>query len=60
METGRASTCTWLVLGAAAVFIAYSLPFILNHLRHRPSLNVAVGDEKIYLARVMDTYRGGA
>jgi hypothetical protein len=47
----RASNCTWLVLGAAAVFISYSLPFIRNHLHHRSSLNVAVSDEKIYLAR---------
>jgi len=42
------------------VLVAYSLPFLINHLRHGPFLNVAVEDEKIYLARVVDVYRGGS
>jgi hypothetical protein len=50
----------WLVFGASAVFFAYSLPFIENYLRHGPLLNVAVEDEKIYLTRVIDAYRGGS
>jgi hypothetical protein len=32
----------------------------MNHFRHASPLNVAVEDEKIYLARVVDAYRGGS
>jgi hypothetical protein len=50
----------WLVFGATVVLFAYSLPFLMNRFRDGPFLNVAVEDEKIYLARVMDAYRGGS
>ena len=56
----KPSSPVWLVSGAIVVLVAYSLPFLINHPRHGPFLNVAVEDEKIYLARVVDVYRGGS
>ena len=50
----------WLIYGVTVVLFAYSLPFLMNCFRHGPFLNIAVDDEKIYLARVMDAYRGGS
>ena len=52
-------SATWLVSGAAAVLFVYSLPFFLSHFQRR-QMPIAFGDEKIYLARVMDAYRGGS
>jgi len=50
----------WLIYGVTVILFAYSLPFLMNRYRHGPFLNIAVDDEKIYLARVMDAYRGGS
>ena len=50
----------WLFYSVIVIVFAYSLPFLINHFRQGPFLNVAVEDEKIYLARVMDAYRGGS
>ena len=47
-------------IGAVAVLLAYALPFLMNSADRAPFLNVAVHDEKIYLARVVDAYRGGS
>ena len=55
-----ASSRLWLISAVLAVLFAYSLPFLLSRARHGPLLNVAFADEKIYLARVMDAYRGGS
>ena len=59
---GRNNTLSriWVISGALAVLFAYSLPFLMNRTRHVPFLNVAVEDEKVYLARVVDAYRGGS
>ncbi|MGB8885196.1 MAG: hypothetical protein WCC87_00640 [Candidatus Korobacteraceae bacterium] len=54
------SNRNWLIFAVAVVVFAYSLPFLLNHFLPGPFLNVAVVDEKIYLARIMDAYRGGS
>lgn len=56
----KAPSRVWLISGAIVVLFAYSLPFLIDHVRHGPFLNVAVEDEKIYLARVADAYRGGS
>lgn len=56
----KASSRSWLISGALAVLFAYSLPFLVNRTRPGPFLNVAVSDEKIYLARLLDAYRGGS
>jgi hypothetical protein len=50
----------WLIFGVTVVLFAYSLPFLMTGLRSGPFLNVVVDDEKIYLVRVMDAYRGGS
>lgn len=49
-----------LIAGAVAVLLAYVLPFLMNSAGRAPFLNVAVHDEKVYLARVVDAYRGGS
>ena len=59
-DGGKASSGLWLASGGLAVLFAYSLPFLLNRTGHGPFLNVAFQDEKIYLARVVDAYRGGS
>jgi hypothetical protein len=59
-DRDKVSSGLWLVSGALAVLFAYSLPFLLNRTRHRPFLNVTFQDEKMYLTRVVDAYRGGS
>ncbi len=56
----QGSNRIWLICGATVILLAYSLPFLMNGFGHAPFLNVAIDDEKIYLARVMDAYRGGS
>ncbi len=48
-----------LAAGALAVLLAYAWPFLMNCTDGSPFLNVSGIDEKIYLARVVDAYRGG-
>ena len=59
-SAGAASNRTWLIFAVTVVLFAYSLPFLMNYFLRGPFLNVAVEDEKIYLVRVMDAYRGGS
>lgn len=60
-DESKVSRALWLMAGALAVLLAYSLPCLMNRSRHgEPFLNVAFSDEKIYLARVVDAYRGGS
>jgi len=56
---GKSLPILYLFSGAFAVLAVYSLPFVLSRLRQDPFPYVAVSDEKIYLARVADAYRGG-
>ena len=57
---GSASNRIWLMLAVSVVLFSYSLPFLMNYSLRGPFLNVAVEDEKIYLVRIMDAYRGGS
>ncbi len=59
-SAGAASNRTWLIFAVTVVLFAHSLPFLMNYFLRGPFLNVAVEDEKIYLVRVMDAYRGGS
>src|SRR5437016_2522282 len=47
-------------VGLLTVLCVYSLPFAMQLFRREPHLHIAVEDEKIYLARVVDAYRGGS
>lgn len=49
----------WVCAAALAVVAVHAVPFVLNFADHRDLLIGECSDEQVYLARIVDAYRGG-